>query len=315
MKTFAFFLAALIFALPLSAQTKAIAITIDDLPYSGISPRLTDVYEARQNIRSMLDTLKAHHIPVVGFVNESELQVPNQMDMRVGLLEQWLDGGVELGNHTYSHVNIAKVPESQAEDEVVKGEVVTQRLMKAKGMTERYFRHPFLVTGDTLDQRRQFEAFLQSRGYTPVPVTQEDLDWAYNGAYRQAMKDDDHTTAHKLLDDFMTQAETNIGYYEKVCHSLFGRDISYIMLMHANQLNGIMLDQVLSMYERHGYKFITVEEALKDPAYATPNTFAGPNGSSWEQQWAFSMNKKEALEGAPQTPKYMWDLYNKSNGQ
>src|SRR5512142_490605 len=38
-------LVALIFALPLSAQTKTIAITIDDLPYSGISPKLTDVYE------------------------------------------------------------------------------------------------------------------------------------------------------------------------------------------------------------------------------------------------------------------------------
>lgn len=315
MKILTSFFAALIFVLPLSAQTKTIALTFDDLPYSGISPKLTDVYEARQNIRSILATLKAHHAPAVGFVNEQELQVTDQMDIRVGLLEQWLDGGVELGNHTYSHVNIAKVPESEAEDQVIEGEVITKRLMKTKGQQERYFRHPFLVVGATLDQRHQFEAFLHSRGYTPAPVTQEDLDWAFNGAYRQAMKEDDQTTAHKLLDDFMTQVETNINYYEKVSHALFGRDIAYIMLMHSNQLNGIMLDQVLSMYERHGYKFITVEEALKDPAYSTPNTFAGANGASWEQQWAISMGKREALQGATPAPKYMWDLYNKSNGQ
>jgi peptidoglycan/xylan/chitin deacetylase (PgdA/CDA1 family) len=307
--------AALILALPLAAQTKEIALTFDDLPYSGIGPKLTDVYEARHNIRSILDTLKAHHAPAVGFVNEQELQVPDQMDMRVGLLEQWLDGGVELGNHTYSHVNIAKVPEWQAEDEVIKGEVITQRLMKAKGLQERYFRHPFLVTGATLDQRHQFEAFLHSREYTVAPVTLDDLDWAYNGAYRQALKDDDQATAHKLLADFMTQVEANLTYDEKVTHALFGRDIPFVVLMHSNQLNGIMLDQVLSLYERHGYKFITVGDALKDPAYSTSNTFAGPNGSSWEQQWAFSMGKQDALQGAPPSPKYMWDLYNKSNGQ
>ena len=315
MKTFTLFLAALIFALPLSAQTKAIALTFDDLPYSGITPALTDVYEARQNIRSILATLKEHHAPAIGFVNEQELQVPDQIDMRVGLLEQWLDGGVELGNHTYSHPNIAKIPEWQAEDQVIKGEVVTQRLMKDHGFTERYFRHPFLVTGATLDQRHQFEAFLKSRGYTVAPVTMDDLDWAYNGAYRQAMKEDDQATAHKLVDDFLAQVESNINYNEKVCHALFGRDIAYVMLMHSNQLNGLELDHVLSTFERHGYKFVTLEEALKDPAYQTPNTFAGSNGASWEQQWAFSMGKQQTLEGAPQAPKYMWDLYNKSNGK
>jgi peptidoglycan-N-acetylglucosamine deacetylase len=314
-KILTLFVAVLIFTLALSAQTKTIAITFDDLPYSGITPKLTDVYEARQNIRSILATLKEHHAPAIGFVNEQELQVPDQMDMRVGLLEQWLEGGVELGNHTYSHPNIAKILESQAEDEVIEGEVVTQRLMKEHGLTERYFRHPFLVTGATLDQRHQFEAFLKSRGYTVAPVTMDDLDWAYNGAYRQAMKDDDQATAHKLLADFLAQVESNINYNEKVCHALFSRDIAYVMLMHSNQLNGLELDHVLSIFERHGYKFITLEEALKDPAYQTANTFAGPNGASWEQQWAITLDKKQALDGAPQTPKYMWDLYNKSNAQ
>ncbi|HVZ17775.1 MAG TPA: polysaccharide deacetylase family protein, partial [Terriglobales bacterium] len=133
------------FWVPLLGQTKTVAITFDDLPYATLGPSLADVYEARLNIRSILDTLKAHHVPVVAFVNERKLQVNDQMDMRIGLLEQWLDGGVELGNHTYSHANLNKTPLPEFEDEVIKGEVITSRLMKERGKTERYFRHPFLM--------------------------------------------------------------------------------------------------------------------------------------------------------------------------
>src|SRR5256885_2281980 len=69
-----------------AAQTKTIAITIDDLPYATLNPTMTSVIQARQDIRSITQTLKAHNAPAVAFVNEQKLQVPDQVDMRIGLL-------------------------------------------------------------------------------------------------------------------------------------------------------------------------------------------------------------------------------------
>lgn len=293
------------------AQTKSVAITIDDLPYSGLGPRVSDVKQAHQDIAKILATLKAHNVPVVGFVNEIYLNVDGQRDMRVALLKQWLDGGVELGNHTYSHVNINQVPESQAEDEVIKGEVVTQQLMKEHKEQERYFRHPFLRTGATLEQKHQFEAFLKSRGYTVAPVTIENLDWAFDAARHEALKEGDQEAAQKLLDGYLQQTESSIAYYEKLTNALFGHNIPYIMLMHSNQLNALMLDKVLSIFEEHGYKFVTVEEALKDPTYQTPDNYAGDDGKIWQDRWALSMGKYPNV-GPRESPKWMWDLYDKS---
>jgi peptidoglycan/xylan/chitin deacetylase (PgdA/CDA1 family) len=311
-RTLTLSIAILISALTLAAQNKEIAITIDDLPYATLSPKLNDVYEARQNIRSILSVLQAHHVPVVAFVNEQKLQVDNQLDLRVGLLEQWLDGGVELGNHTYSHANLNKTPLPQFEDEVIRGEVITRRLMKERGKEERYFRHPYLMTGATLDVKHEFEAFLKSRGYTVAPVTLENLDWAFNTVYRQAVKDDDQVTAHKVLDAYVAQTDNALDYYEKMDHTLFGRDIPFVMLMHSNQVNGMLLDQVLAKFEARGYRFVTLDEVLKDPAYQTPDNYAGPYGYPWQHRWALALGKDQDLKGAPDTPKWIWDLYQKA---
>jgi peptidoglycan-N-acetylglucosamine deacetylase len=311
-KTLTLLVAVLCASVIAAGQNKQIAITIDDLPYATLGPGLNEVYEARQNIRSILDTLKAHHAPVVAFVNESKVQVGDQLDLRVGLLEQWLDGGAELGNHTYSHPNMNKMPLADFEDEVIKGEVITRRLMKERGKEERYFRHPFLMTGATLDQKHEFEAFLKARGYTIAPVTLENLDWAFNTVYRQALEQDDQTTAQRVLEAYVAQTDVALDYYEKMDRSLFGRDVPFVMLMHSNRVNGMLLDQVLARFETRGYKFITVEEALKDPAYQTPDNYAGPFGSPWQHRWALALGKEQDLKRAPDTPKWVWDLYQKA---
>lgn len=301
-----------VLSVPTFGQTKTIAITIDDLPYASLGPGLNDVYEARLNIRSILDTLKAHHVPVVAFVNEKKMMVNDQLDLRVGLLELWLDGGVELGNHTYSHPNLNKTPLAEFEDEVIKGEVITQRLVKERGKDERYFRHPFLMTGDTLEHKHEFEAFLKSRGYIVAPVTLENLDWAFNAAYREALKEGSNDTAQKVLDAYLVQMDIELDYYGKFTHELFGRDIAHVMLMHANQINGMMLDQVLAKFEARGYKFVTLDEALKDPAYQTPDNYAGPYGYPWQHRWALALGKDQDLKGAPDPPKWVWELYKKA---
>jgi len=301
----------ILFALPSTAQSKTVAITIDDLPYSGLGSSVANVQQARDDIAKILATLKAHHVPVVGFVNEVELNVEGQRDMRAALLQQWIDAGVELGNHTYSHANINLIPEPQAEDEVVKGEVITQRLMKLHGEQERYFRHPYLRTGATLDQKHQFEAFLKSRGYTVVPVTTENLDWAYDTAWEEAIKEHDRQAEQKVLDGYIAQTAYSLDYYEKLTHAIFGRDIPYIMLMHSTHLNAAELDKVLATFEAHGYKFVTVSEALKDPAYQTPDNYAGKEGLIWQDRWAIALGKHPDV-GRRDSPPWLWTLYDKA---
>ena len=39
---------------------------------------------------------------------------------------------------------------------------------------------------------------------------------------------------------------------------------------------------------RRGHRFITLERALQDPAYRSPDTYRGPGGLSWLDRWALT---------------------------
>ncbi|MDP3583303.1 MAG: polysaccharide deacetylase, partial [Ignavibacteria bacterium] len=56
------------------------------------------------------------------------------------------------------------------------------------------------------------------------------------------------------------------------------------------------------------YEFVTLEEALKDEAYKSPDTFIKNNGISWIHRWAITQGKKKDLFGnEPEASKWVSD--------
>ena len=88
---------------------RLVAITIDDLPEATLttSGTIGEVMAARRSLQHIIEALQEHKAPAIGFVNEEKLQADDQLDIRVGLLEMWLDEGFTLGNHTYSHADFS----------------------------------------------------------------------------------------------------------------------------------------------------------------------------------------------------------------
>ena len=149
-----------------------------------------DLKELQKINHGIPGVLKAHHAWAIGFVNERKLQVQGERDARAALLQDWLDDGLFLGNHTYSHADFSTTPLQEYEDETIRGEVVTGALLKAMGEKELYFRHPYLDTGMSLDVKNAFDAFLKARGYTIAPVTIEDADYVFNDALAHAIRNE-----------------------------------------------------------------------------------------------------------------------------
>ena len=94
-----------------------VAITFDDLPIAGVLPR--DAASSLELTTKLLRAMTAHHVPVVAFVNENKLHsADGAVDPeRVVLLQRWLDAGVELGNHGYSHLDLHATPLDQFDTE------------------------------------------------------------------------------------------------------------------------------------------------------------------------------------------------------
>ena len=93
---------------------------------------------------------------------------------------------------------------------------------------------------------------------------------------------------------------------------MFGREIPQTLLIHCNELNSVTLRESIARMRKRGYTFITLDEAMQDPAYQRPDTFAGPGGS-WLSRSATVMGKRltsETVAARPVVPKWITDLSN-----
>lgn len=131
------------------ATERRVVITIDDLPaaIAGSDRAVGSLRELESWNRTILSVLEKHHVPALGIVNGFKVQIPGERDARANLLKAWTDAGMELGNHTYSHVHFSTVSLDQFEDDTVRGEVVVRELLASAGAPMRYFRHPALDRG------------------------------------------------------------------------------------------------------------------------------------------------------------------------
>jgi peptidoglycan/xylan/chitin deacetylase (PgdA/CDA1 family) len=288
-------------------QQHEVAITFDDLP---VISTLHDDKSWAEITDKLLVTFKQNKTPVVGFVNETKLYSNNQLDpARVALLKAWIDAGLELGNHSYSHHSLNSTPLADFESDVLRGETVTRRLVSQRQKQLRYFRHPFLHTGRSIETRDQFESFLHSHGYTVAPVTIDNSEWIFARAYDNARDTNDPAAMKKVSDAYVPYMEAKFAYYENQSLKLFGRDIKQILLVHANAINADHFKDIIAMLQKRGYRFITLQNALSDKAYASPDTFTGPGGISWLDRWALTRGvPKDFFQGEPRTPKFVLKL-------
>lgn len=264
------------------------AVTFDDLPF--VEGGIDDWTTLRARADELLRQITVNHIPAVGFVNEAKLYRQGQLDEQsVAILSDWLDAGLELGNHTYSHAALSRMPLEQFEQDVIRGEAVTSSLLAARGMKLRYFRHPYLQVGNDTATRAAFEKFLAGRGYTIAPVTVNHADWIFAAAYDRAEQQGNPDAMQRVVDAYIPYMEKVLVSAEQQSTELFGRQIRQVLLLHANSLNAAHFGELVDMIKRHGYKFITLADALHDPAYGSPNNYHGTIGVSWLDQWALTV--------------------------
>src|SRR5579864_5989370 len=308
---FVLFFLALAYCLPsnpLYAQTaqkldRQVAVTIDDLP-AGMADRLPAA-DITAMTTKLLGTLRDQKIPVVGFVNEKKLYKPGEVDERIKALQMWLDYGFELGNHTFSHASLNQVGLRAWEDDVVQGESVIKLLLAAHKMKLRYFRHPYLDTGRDVLTRRQAEQFLTERGYRIAPITLDGWDWAFAGIYEDAKQRNDTALQQQIVKDYLAYHDAVFTYFEQLSMKVVGYEPKQILLLHASNLEADHIGELLDVLRKHGYRFITLEDALGDSAYSLPDTYVGEEGSGWLEHWAITQGK--IPQGAPKFPQWVLD--------
>ncbi|MFN3808430.1 glycosyltransferase [Asticcacaulis sp.] len=224
-----------------------IALTFDDGPDPKWTPKV-------------LEILKAEHVPATFFViGEKALGHPF-------LLKTMLAQGHELGNHTYTHPNMANIPAEWARVELNS----TQRVVEAyTGRSLRWLRAPYFGDAEPTTENELAPVLLGQRmGYTSVGLHVDSEDWQKPGV--QAI----------INNVLKGVADGAASAASEACKEDFNNCRSgQIVLLHDSggdrQQTIDALPQIIRALKAQGYQFTTVSGLTDLPAAQAMPTLSG----------------------------------------
>ncbi|HMG02859.1 MAG TPA: polysaccharide deacetylase family protein, partial [Edaphobacter sp.] len=140
-------------------QPKKVAISFDDGPDSEWTPKILDVLK-KYNVKGVF------------------LLIGEEAEKNVGIMQRVYREGHEIGNHSFTHPDIAEISKGQVDLELN----LTERLFASKlGVQPLYFRPPYSIDQepDTNDQAAPVER-IQELGYVVLGNKIDTNDWDEN---------------------------------------------------------------------------------------------------------------------------------------
>ncbi len=244
-----------------AAQAKLqLAITFDDLPAHGQHPPEVSRLEI---IQSILATLKGEKMPpIYGFINGVRTE---EQPETMAVLEAWRAAGQPLGNHTWSHPNLAETQAGLFEAEIEANQPILRNLMGHDDW--HWFRYPYLQEGETAEKHKAVRQWLSRNKYQVAEVTMDFEDYLWNEPYTRCSAKHDEVAIKELHDSYLATADQYIGLYRAYAKLVWGHDIPYVLLMHVGAFDAKMLPELLELYRKRGFGFVTLPQAESDPAY------------------------------------------------
>lgn len=245
-------LIASLIGLPCFAAEREIAITIDDLPFVGTdSNDSKNLQRSHDRFMKIMQSLIDNHVPATGFVIAGSIGKGQWL-----LLETFRKEGFALGNHTYSHANLNRVGSEKYINEIAHAD---QKL--APVMTQpKYFRYPYLAEGRGV-AKQEVQDYLTANQYTIAPVTIDSKDYLFN----ERLLHISWRTRNQYLSQIKSQYLNYIWKQTLLAEKRTNnKQAKQILLVHANLLNSHFLGDVIQMYKKNGYRFISLDEALNN---------------------------------------------------
>jgi peptidoglycan/xylan/chitin deacetylase (PgdA/CDA1 family) len=236
-----------------------------------------------QVTRQVLAVIKKEHLPpVYGMVNAQRMEGdPALMDT----LTEWRAAGQPLASHTYSHMDLGAHTLEEWEADVLQDEPALEKLMI--GQDWKWLRYPYLSEGDTPEKRAAAREWLAAMGYRVAEVSLELKDYEWNQPYARCMAKHDDVAIQRLHDTYLAAAHKHFAAYRESAKLLWGHEIPYVLLLHIGAFDGHMFPELVAQMKAEGFTFTTLQQAERDPAYATPPAqMAG--GGTFQQQVAIA---------------------------
>ncbi|MGL5741734.1 MAG: polysaccharide deacetylase family protein [Legionella sp.] len=236
------------------AEEKEIAITIDDLPFVGSgSSTPASLKRTQDRFMAIVKALVDNQVPATGFAIGGAV-AKNEWY----LLEAFRDQLFALGNHTYTHYSLNQTGTDKYIADIDRADTTL-----APVMTEpKYFRYPYLAEG-TGAKKQKVLAYLAEHQYTIAPVTIDSKDYEFNARFYKIPYRKRAQNLPAFKKRYLAYIWKQTLLAERSAKKVEGQPVKQILLIHANLLNSLCLEDIIELYRKNGYKFISLADALK----------------------------------------------------
>lgn len=248
--------------------SKEIAITFDELP----AARTFGETDLQAVTYLVLDALKRHEVKATGFV------VGERIDGAYDVLGQWLNDGHRLGNQTWSGQDYNLLDPQQFITDIKRGGEALGPMLDGFGQKRKYFRFPYLHYGDIQEKRRAVDAYLEDKAYIVCPATVIPEDYLYDLNLTKLGKTPDSVKYLALMNDYVNHVLDELERVELLAREVAGRPVRQILVLRANRLNAVYLNDLLTAISDYGYRYITLDRAIEDEIYSMPEAYYGLKG-------------------------------------
>ena len=253
-----------------AVHAQEVALSFDD----GFDPR-TQPQAAAWNAE-ILDALAFAEIRAIFF------PVGQRVDSKAGLalVHAWGDAGHAIGNHTYTHADLAasRTTVDRFTADIVRDEAV---LADLPGFTRR-LRFPYLKEGETAARRDGVRAWLDAHDYRSGAVTIDTSDWYYDARYRAWRGKHPKADPAPFRRVYLAHLASRLAFYDGLSQRLFKRSVKHVMLLHTNALNAEFLPDVIELLRGKGWTIVRPGDAYADPVYALhPSTLPAGESLLW----------------------------------
>lgn len=255
----------------LQSSSPQIALTLDD-PAVGLSSFM-HWQEANERF---LEALRVRKLKAALFICGMRIDSPEGGR----LLQGWNDAGHMLGNHSYSHLNFNAPRISY--DRFVEDFLRNEPLLSPFPKSTKIFRFPSLKEGDTVEKRDGFRRFLDDHGYATGHVTIDTSDWYIDQCMVARLKISPSAPKEAYRDYLITHLLDRASFYRNLALAVVGREIPHTILMHYRTLNALYLPDVMSAFEKNGWRWVDAKQAFQDPIFRShPRTMPAGESLVW----------------------------------
>ena len=249
---------------------KKIALTFEYLPFM----KPMGYWRPREVSNLILRTLEKGDIPAAGFVIQEKLEEDPSTYV---ILDDWSSRKQTLGNQTWGNADLNELEAKHFIEHVADGQKLLRNISKAHPQNYRFLRYPNLHQGETEKKKNRVQKTMKRARYQTAHVSIKTATHFFNRPFVKTFEGPPEAL-DALKKRYLKHVLDSLDYSESQSQIIFGRNIAHVLQLHIGVTISTMLQPLIDALQERGYQFISLQEALKDPAYKTEETYIGPMG-------------------------------------